>query len=122
MTAIELGPSLAGSPRGTASALVDIVVPVPNEAHDLQPNIRRLHAYLHADFPFAARITIADNASTDGTGATASALADELADVRVVRLDEKGRGRALQHAWCSSDAPVLAYMDVDLSTDLSALL
>ena len=41
--------------------------------------------------------------------------------MRVVRLEEKGRGRALHAAWSTSDAPVLAYMDVDLSTDLAAL-
>jgi putative flippase GtrA len=38
-----------------------------------------------------------------------------------VRLEEKGRGRALHAVWSQSDAPVLAYMDVDLSTDLAAL-
>ena len=42
--------------------------------------------------------------------------------VRVVHLDEKGRGRALRAVWSTSESPVLAYMDVDLSTDLAALL
>ena len=51
----------------------------------------------------------------------AASLADELDGVRVVRLEEKGRGRALRAVWSTSDAPVLAYMDVDLSTDLAAL-
>ena len=102
--------------------VVDIVVPVHNEDRDLEPNIRRLHAYLHNGFPFPARITIADNASTDATWATAQSLAHELPGVRAIRLEQKGRGHALHHAWSNSDAPVLAYMDVDLSTDLTALL
>ena len=38
-----------------------------------------------------------------------------------MRLEQKGRGRALHAVWSHSDAPVLAYMDVDLSTDLAAL-
>jgi putative flippase GtrA len=42
--------------------------------------------------------------------------------VRAVRLEEKGRGRALRHVWGHSDADVVAYMDVDLSTDLDAFL
>jgi hypothetical protein len=42
--------------------------------------------------------------------------------VRAVHLDLPGRGRALHQVWSSSDAEVLAYMDVDLSTDLNALL
>jgi glycosyltransferase involved in cell wall biosynthesis len=102
--------------------LIDIVIPVYNEERDLGPSVRRLHDYLASDFPFPAVITIADNASRDGTLAVAQGLANELTRVRVVHLDKKGRGRALRAAWLQSDAPVVAYMDVDLSTDLKALL
>ena len=102
--------------------LIDIVIPVYNEERDLGPSVRRLHDYLGSDFPFPAVITIADNASRDGTLAVAQGLANELTRVRVVHLDKKGRGRALRAAWLQSDARVVAYMDVDLSTDLRALL
>ena len=85
-------------------------------------SVRRLHAHLTAGFPYRFRITVADNASTDGTPAVAERLAAELPEVRAVHLAEKGRGRALRAVWSTSDAPVLAYMDVDLSTDLNALL
>jgi glycosyltransferase involved in cell wall biosynthesis len=102
--------------------LIDIVIPVYNEERDLGPSVRRLHDYLGSEFPFPAVITIADNASRDGTLAVAQGLANELTRVRVVHLDKKGRGRALRAAWLQSDAPVVAYMDVDLSTDLKALL
>ena len=103
-------------------AQVEIVVPVRNEERDLGPGVRRLRAYLDDRFPFAARVTIADNGSTDGTWAQAQALADELPLVRAVRLDRPGRGGALRSIWSASDADVYAYMDVDLSTDLNALL
>ena len=72
--------------------------------------------------PYPSRITIADNASTDDTLAVAQALAEELPDVEVIHLDAKGRGGALHTAWMASQADVVAYMDVDLSTDLSALM
>jgi putative flippase GtrA len=101
---------------------VDITIPVYNEERDLGPAVRRLHKYLNTDFPFSAQITIADNASTDGTAAQALRLAAQLPGVRLIRLSEKGRGRALAASWLTSDAHVVAYMDVDLSTDLSALL
>ena len=101
---------------------VEIVVPVRNEEQDLAPSIRRLHAYLNDRFPFTARITIADNGSTDGTWVEALTLESELSLVRAVHLDQPGRGRALRAIWAASDADVLAYMDVDLSTDLNALL
>ncbi|MCU1595708.1 MAG: Undecaprenyl-phosphate mannosyltransferase, partial [Frankiales bacterium] len=112
----------AGGTRTVVGPAVDIVVPVHNEQDDLEPSIRRLHAYLDSRFPFSARITIADNASTDDTWAIAQALAEELPGVRAEHLAAKGRGRALKQVWMSSDATVLAYMDVDLSTDLDALL
>ncbi len=100
---------------------VDIVVPVHNEEADLEPSVRRLLAHLGTAFPFTFRITIADNASTDGTWPLARRLA-RLPGVRALRLEEKGRGRALRQVWSASDASVLAYMDVDLSTDLNGLL
>ncbi|MDG4801224.1 dolichyl-phosphate beta-glucosyltransferase [Micromonospora sp. WMMD980] len=102
-------------------AVLDVVVPVYNEEVDLGPGVRRLHAYLSAQFPYPFRITVADNASADGTLAVAEALAAELPEVAVLHLAEKGRGRALHAAWSASPAPVLAYLDVDLSTDLAAL-
>jgi putative flippase GtrA len=101
---------------------VDIVVPVRNEERDLAPSIRRLVGYLRESFPFSARITIADNGSTDATWAIASRLARELPEVRAIHMELPGRGRALRAIWSESDAEVLAYMDVDLSTDLNALL
>ncbi|WP_395310552.1 glycosyltransferase [Mycobacterium sp. AMU20-3851] len=107
--------------RATDTPVVDIVVPVFNEQAALENSVRRLHRHLQESFTFAVRITIADNASTDDTPRIAAELAAELAEVRVVRLEEKGRGRALHAVWSASDAPVLAYMDVDLSTDLAAL-
>ncbi|MFF5407093.1 glycosyltransferase [Streptomyces misionensis] len=103
-------------------AVLDVVIPVYNEEQDLQPCVRRLHEHLTRTFPYAFRITIADNASTDTTPLVAARLAAELPGVGVVRLEQKGRGRALRTVWSASEAPVLAYMDVDLSTDLNALL
>ena len=102
--------------------MVDIVVPVYNEAADLEPSIRRLDSFLSHDFPFPTRITIVDNGSVDGTYVGARRLARDIPRVEYLRLELKGRGRALKAAWLTSEAPVVAYMDVDLSTDLSALL
>ncbi|NIH86663.1 bifunctional glycosyltransferase family 2/GtrA family protein [Amycolatopsis granulosa] len=115
-------PRPAGSSQRSTSPVLDVVIPVYNEEADLAPCVRRLHAYLSDALPYPFRITVADNASTDGTLAIAHALAAELPGVRVRHVDEKGRGRALNTAWSASDAQVLAYMDVDLSTDLAALL
>jgi len=115
-------PGLPPRPPAQHRAQVEIVIPVRNEERDLIPGVRRLEAYLGEAFPFTTRITIADNGSTDGTWAQARALAAELAPVRAVRVERPGRGGALRSIWSASDADVVAYMDVDLSTDLNALL
>jgi putative flippase GtrA len=109
-------------PTHSLPPVVDIVVPVFNEAHVVAPSVARLEEYLAHDFPFSWRITIVDNASTDDTWVEASTLAALRDNVAAIHLDEKGRGRALRAAWSMSDAMVVAYMDVDLSTDLRALL
>jgi putative flippase GtrA len=114
--------STAASVGGYEPPVVEIAVPVYNEVGTLARSIARLSAYLRHAFPFSVRITIADNGSTDGTWEAALALAAHSPEIRAVRLEEKGRGRALKAVWSTSDAKVLAYMDVDLSTNLSALL
>ena len=104
-------------------AQLDIVIPVYNEAHVLASSIERLRSYLQEhQFPYSWRVVVADNASTDTTLAVAHQLDDTYSDVTVVHLPQKGRGRALRKAWLESDAAAMCYMDVDLSTDLAALL
>ena len=108
-------------PLRRTGPVLDVVIPVHNEQGDLERCVRRLHGHLARSFPYAFRITIADNASTDATLAIAQTLQAAIAEVTAVHLPQKGRGRALKAVWSASDAQVLAYMDVDLSTDLSAL-
>ncbi len=108
--------------RGTATApVLDIAIPVYNEERVLERSVLQLHNHLRAEIPFATRITIIDNASEDGTRLIGMRLANALDGVRFLHLPQKGRGRALRSAWTASDARVVAYMDVDLSTQLDAL-
>lgn len=87
-----------GTPaRVPALPVVDVVVPVHNEVHVLGPSITRLCSYLDARFPFRWRVTIADNASTDGTWAIAQELSQAIGGVSAVHLDE--RGSALRQVW-----------------------
>jgi glycosyltransferase involved in cell wall biosynthesis len=102
--------------------LVEVVVPVYNEARGITASIRTLRSFLDRRFPFPALVTIADNGSTDETGPLADRLAAELDGVRALHIGQKGRGRALRATWPASAARVVAYMDADLSTSLDALL
>src|ERR687883_1253629 len=101
---------------------VEVVVPVYNEQEALPKSIPALCAYLETYFPYRWSVVIVDNASTDATLSVAEGLASAYPGVSVLHLEEKGRGRALKAAWSASEADVVAYMDVDLSTNLWSFL
>jgi glycosyltransferase involved in cell wall biosynthesis len=107
---------------GDRPAVVELVIPVYNEEHVLEWSIRRLRSYLDSSFPFETIIRIVDNASTDGTWEVAARLETTLPGVTTLHLDRKGRGLALRCAWSASTSQIVAYMDVDLSTDLGSFL
>ena len=100
---------------------VDAVIPVYNEEQVLAQSVGTLRDFLRQHLAdYAWRIVIADNASIDRTLAVAQELAQKYSEVTYIHLDQKGRGRALRKAWTESEADVLSYMDVDLSTGLEA--
>lgn len=122
MPTAALEPGSSGSPPDWVRPVLEVVVPVYDEEQQLERNILQLRTYLDRSFPLATVVTIADNGSTDSTLEIAERLAATVPGVRVVHIDQKGRGRALREAWAASEARVVAYMDVDLATGLDALL
>jgi len=101
---------------------IEVVVPVHDEEATLEANVELLLAYLRAEFPFRFSVVVADNSSSDGTPQVAARLAERNDEVAALRLERKGRGLALRTAWLASDADVVSYMDVDLSTNLESFL
>ena len=103
-------------------SLVEVVIPVYNEENALAGSVTQLTTFLDQHLPLRWRIVIADNASTDRTWEIAEHLQAAMPHVSALHLDEKGRGCALKAAWMASNADVVAYMDVDLSTNLESFL
>ena len=102
----------AGRHQPAPRPVVDIVIPVHNQERTLQAGVRRLHAFVHSQLPFSARITIADCASSDSTRAVARRLVSELHGVELLPISEAHRGRAVAAAWLTSPARVVADMDL----------
>lgn len=101
---------------------VDVMIPVLNEAHVLEKSVRTVQEFCTASLPYRWRVVVVDNGSTDGTQEVAGRLKEQFpAEVDFYHFSERGRGRALRHAWTRSTADVCCYMDVDLSTELAAL-
>lgn len=98
---------------------LNVVIPVYNEEVELEERVTTLVGFMGAHLgEYDWRVTVADNASTDQTLAIAKKLAKKFPTVAVLHLDQKGRGRAVKKAWTECKADLLAYMDLDLSTDL----
>ena len=98
--------------------VVDVVIPVSDWNQDIDNRIRALHAFVNRRLPFSTVITIADRNSTDGMRHIAARLTAELPRVRLLRLNEKGRARALAAAWMTSEARIVAAFDIDRNRDL----
>ncbi|MEX2375537.1 MAG: glycosyltransferase, partial [Dehalococcoidia bacterium] len=90
-----------------------------NEEHVLAGSVERLLAWCDTHPEHVWRVVVANNASTDRTLEVARDLEQRFPG-RVVahQIPVKGRGIALRIAWLTSEADVMAYMDVDLSTDI----
>ena len=99
---------------------INLTIPVYNEEAQLASSVARVLAVLDACPQHRYEVVIAENGSTDRTAEIARELAAWDPRVRVAPIAQKGRGGALKQAWLESGADLLAYMDVDLSTDLEA--
>lgn len=98
---------------------VEITIPVYNEEKELEDNIQKLYKFCENELTgYSWHITIADNASDDNTPIIATKQVSRMSKIRYIRLDQKGRGRAVKRAWSQSDCDIYTYMDLDLSTDL----
>ena len=99
---------------------LSVVVPVYNEEVDLVKNIPILSSFLEEKMNnYDWEIVIADNASSDRTPEVSREITTKNNKVRYVKIEKKGRGRALKEVWLKSNKELLSYMDVDLSSDIS---
>tara|TARA_B100000315_G_C14528879_1_gene565179 strand:- start:234 stop:938 length:705 start_codon:yes stop_codon:yes gene_type:complete len=101
---------------------LDIVFPVFNESKILKKSVETLHTFLSNRISIDWKIVIAENGSTDETLEIARFLSNNYSNVIVRSYEEPGRGRAVKDSWLLSNADLVSYMDVDLSTDLEALI
>ena len=92
----------AGAPRATATLDLEVVIPVHDQEKHLEGGIRRLHGLLSCTSTLTWKITIADQASTDGTLALARRLSYDLDRVEAVPAREARprRGRSSSARMC----------------------
>jgi glycosyltransferase involved in cell wall biosynthesis len=99
--------------------MISVIVTVHNESQTLRGNVMRLRKSLDA-LGREYEIILAEDGSTDGSGAVAQALRSKT--VRILSSAERlGKGRAISNAIAEAKGDIVVQMDADLSTDLSAL-
>ncbi|MCX6653581.1 MAG: glycosyltransferase [Candidatus Bathyarchaeota archaeon] len=100
---------------------VSLIVPAYNEVTGLERAIATADAEV-SNIAASYEIIVAEDGSSDGTNELARRLSETNRTVRHLHNDERlGRGKALTRAFWESRGAILAYMDVDLSTDMSSL-
>lgn len=102
--------------------IFEITIPVLNEEETLVKKVEEVLEFYERNKLENFLLTIADNGSTDETENLGRELARKYSKVKYIRLNEKGVGLALNTSWQKSEADILGYMDLDLSTDLKHLL
>lgn len=98
---------------------LEILFPVLNEHLRLEKGITRCMEYMQKHVHIPYQLTIVDNGSDDDTPDIARRLEEKYEQVRYVRIEERGVGIAFKTGIQMSDADIIGYMDIDLSTDLS---
>lgn len=100
---------------------VTIVIPVYNEEEIIAGTLDTLLSFLkRTEFPYPYRITVVDNASTDRTARMVTEFAAYNPETTLLKLAEKGKGRAVRAGWAQEKGGILAFMDADLSSDIGA--
>ncbi|MEZ8144278.1 glycosyltransferase [Enterovibrio norvegicus FF-454] len=100
---------------------IEITIPVLNEEDTLELQVKKVLDYFSAlpQHEYDLCLVIADNGSTDETRTIASKLVESNVDrVRLVEIEQRGVGLALQASWNTSQADIVGYMDLDLATDI----
>lgn len=102
---------------------IEITIPVLNEQDTLTVQVEKVVNFLDNELSEFSdiNIIIADNGSTDQTQNLAERLEVKYSQVKYLRLNERGVGRALKASWSKSSADIIGYMDLDLATDLKYL-
>jgi dolichyl-phosphate beta-glucosyltransferase len=100
---------------------LSIVIPAFNEQDRLEPTVRDAVAYCRATGR-RLELIVVDDGSRDGTSALVQWLADELREVRLIRLAEnRGKGFAVRTGVVNATGALVLFADADGSTPFTEL-
>lgn len=100
---------------------LSLIIPAFNEAQRIGPTLQRFHRFLAAR-PASFEILVVDDGSADDTTALVTALAGELAGLRILRSPaNRGKGHAVRLGMLAATGRVRLFSDADGSTPIDEL-
>lgn len=102
---------------------IDICLPIKNEQEIIVNNVQAIVEYLNScDLDVSWVITGVINASSDRSYEIFKSLEKTYPkNLKTIKLDKPGKGRAIKEAWNRSESDILIFMDIDLAVPLSYL-
>lgn len=92
------------------------IIPAYNEEQRIERTIREVNAYLAAKrFAGGYEIIVANSASRDRTAAVVERLRTEMSNLRLVNLENRGKGWAVQQGMLSAAGDIRVFSDADNS-------
>ncbi|HEX9441526.1 MAG TPA: glycosyltransferase [Roseiflexaceae bacterium] len=96
---------------------LSVVVPAYNEERRLPDTLAQILIYLDRQ-PYRFELIVADDGSADRTAALVEELAARRADVRLLRLDHRGKGFAVRAGTLAAHGEYVLLCDADLATPI----
>ena len=94
------------------------IIPAYNEEKRIEKTIREVDVYLrNKNFPDGYEIIVSNSASTDRTRDVVERLVIEIPHVRVLNLENRGKGWAVKQAMLNASGDIRLFSDADNSTD-----
>lgn len=97
-----------------------VIIPAHNEEPIIVQSVLQLARAFEKDGRFDWTIYVVDNASTDRTSVAVRDIGHSR--IRLLRVDEKGKGIAIRQGFAAAKASILAFTDADLSIEPEELL
>ncbi len=105
----------------TSRKELSILLPAYNEATQIEQCILEVEAAVRG-LSSSYEIIVSEDGSTDGTDEIVSKMAQVNPNLRLLHYSERlGKGKAIKNAVNNSRGEIIAFMDVDLATDLACL-